>query len=87
MSGLTMKAKGAFLRKYEVTDIRKDSPGTRAGMQVGDELININRIPVSDINLDEVNSYFNTKPGKKVKVDFLRDGRKMTAVIILESPI
>ncbi len=87
MSGLTMKAKGAFLRKYEVTDIRKDSPGEKSGMKIGDELLMINGIPVGDLDLDVLNGYFNSKPGKKIKIEYLRGSTKMNTALILESPI
>lgn len=87
MSGLTLKAKGAYLTNYEITDIRKDSSGEKCGVQVGDELISINGIAASSLELDVINGYFNSKPGRKIKLDLLRGGKRITLRMTLESPI
>lgn len=87
MSGLTLKAKGARLRKFEVTDVRKDSAADKVDIKNGDELLSINGYPTSDLDLNSVNGYFNTKPGKKIKLEFLRNGVKLVKKLTLESQI
>lgn len=87
MSGLTLKAKGSRLRKYEITDVRKDSPADKAGIKSGDELVSINGVQAKELDLGRVNGEFNQKPGKKIKVELLRNGEKVTRHFALESQI
>jgi predicted aspartyl protease len=87
MSGLTVKAKGSRLRKFEVADVRKDSPAERADIKTGDELLAINGSPTREMDLNTVNGYFNEKAGKKMKIEILRDGIKLKKNFILESQI
>ncbi len=87
MSGLTLKAKGSRLRKFEVADVRKGSPAEKADIQNGDELLFINGYPTYQLDLNSLNGYFNEKPGKKIKLDLLRNGVKLTKRFSLESQI
>lgn len=87
MSGLTLKAMGVSLHKFEVTDVRKDSAADRVGIQNGDELLSVNGLPAEEIDLNLINSFFNSKPGKKVKLLFLRNGEKMLKTFTLENQI
>jgi hypothetical protein len=68
MSGLTVKADGPRLREFEVTEVRKNSAGEQAGILVGDKILSINSNPTMDMDLSQLNNYFNTKPGKKVRM-------------------
>lgn len=74
MSGLTVKAKGARLRNYEITNIRNGSPGDNAGLKVGDLIVAVNGTPVYNLDLNHVNGFFNSKPGRRVSVEVERDG-------------
>jgi len=87
MSGITLKAKGARLRRFEVTDVRENSAAEKVGIKPGDELISINGLPVSDLDLSSINAYFNSKPGRKVRVDLLRGTQRIHTSFDLESPI
>ncbi|NOT75439.1 MAG: PDZ domain-containing protein [Cyclobacteriaceae bacterium] len=87
MSGLTLKAKGSRLRKYEITDVRKDSAAEKVGIKNGDELLSINGLPVSEFNLNNINGFFNSRPGKKIKMELLRDGQRMVKTFALENQI
>ncbi len=77
MSGITVKAKGARLRTFEITDLRKGSPGEKAGLQVGDLIIAVNGTMVFNLNLNQVNGFFNSKEGKRVSVEVERDGSRL----------
>ncbi len=77
MSGITVKAIGARLRAYQITNLRKDSPGDLVGLQVGDQIIAVNGTMVFSLDLNSVNGYFNSKAGKRVSVDVERDGKRL----------
>ncbi|MEJ0054275.1 MAG: aspartyl protease family protein [Bacteroidota bacterium] len=87
MSGLTLKAKGARLAKFEITNVRKDSAAERVGIEDGDEVLSINGLPASQLSLNSINGFFNSKPGKRVKMEILRDGKRVTKTFLLESQI
>jgi hypothetical protein len=87
MSGLTVKAKGARLRKYEITDVRKNSAADKVDIKNGDELLKINGFPADELDLNNVNAHFNSRPGKMVRLEILRKGEKLYRKFRLESQI
>ncbi len=52
-----------------------DSPAYKAGVKAGDRLIRIEGKPTKDMSVDEAASRLRGKPGTKVKVTFLRNGK------------
>jgi predicted aspartyl protease len=84
LSGMTFKAKGVRLRRFEITDVRKGSGAEAAGIQAGDELVSINGIAASQFNLNGINNAFDLKPGKKIRLEIMREGKtlkkKMTLI-------
>ncbi len=87
MSGLTLKAKGSRLSKFEITDVRKNSAAEKVGIQNGDEIISINGFPASGLTLNNINGFFTSKPGKRVKIEILHKGQRITKTFQLESQI
>ncbi|MFZ5999520.1 MAG: aspartyl protease family protein [Bacteroidota bacterium] len=87
LSGLTLKAKGARLRKYEIADVRENSAAAKAGLLVGDNVIAINGMPATDLDLNNVNSLFNNRPGKKVTIEIERKGEIIKKKFRLENQI
>lgn len=87
LSGITLKAKGSRLQHFEITDIREKSPAENAGMVVGDLVTTINGISTAALNLNQINSFFNSKPGKRIVIEFERDGVKMKKEFRLENQI
>ena len=84
LSGMTFKAKGVRLRRFEITDVRAGSGADIAGILPGDELISINGVAASEYNLNALNGAFDQRPGKKVRIEILREGKtikkKMTLI-------
>lgn len=87
LSGLTLRAKGPKLREYEISDVRSKTTAEAAGMKVGDVIVAVNGVNVADYELSYVNNFFNSKPGRKIKVEILRKGQKMKMEFILENQI
>lgn len=77
MSGITLKAKGAQLRTYEISELRNGSPAQKAGLALGDIIVAINGLVTKKFDLNQVNGFFNKKEGKKVSIMFERDGKRM----------
>jgi len=87
LSGMTFKAKGVRLRRFEVTDVRKGSGADLAGIMVGDELVSINGIIASEYNLNALNQVFDLRPGKKVHMEILREGKTLKKKVTLINEI
>jgi len=75
LSGLTFRAKGSRLRRFEVADVRKGSSGETAGILVGDELVSINGMPASQFDLNGINTVFDIRPGRKLRLELMRGGK------------
>ena len=87
MSGIDVKAVGSKLNQYVVSQIRENSPASRNDIQVGDEMRTINGQPVGSLTLGDINNYFRTKPGRKIKLELVRDNEKIVRKFRLERVI
>ena len=87
LSGMTFKAKGSRLRRFEITDVRKGSGADLADIRVGDELVSIDGISAAEYNLNGVNQAFDLRPGRKVHLEILREGKTIKKKITLVSDI
>jgi predicted aspartyl protease len=87
LSGLTLRASGVRLRDYEISDIRKNSAADKAGLLKGDQVISVNGITVSEFELSNVNNFFNSKPGRKIRMQIIRNGQNLKKEFYLQSQI
>jgi hypothetical protein len=87
LSGLTIRAIGARLMEYEVSDVRENTSAQKAGVLRGDRILSINGISLVDQTLSNVNSFFNAKPGKKIRMELLRNGQRIKKEFVLESQV
>ncbi len=87
LSGLTFKAKGVRLRRFEVTDVRKGSTADAAGILVGDELVSINGVSTSGFDLNGINTVFDLRPGKQLRLEVMREGKILVKKLLLISQI
>ncbi|GHN00049.1 hypothetical protein WSM22_15380 [Cytophagales bacterium WSM2-2] len=87
MSGLSVRAIGSRLREFEVIEVRERSAGFLAGINVGDKILSINNNLTEDMDLSQLNNYFNTKPGKKILMRLLRGNQVLEKEVILVSEI
>lgn len=85
LSGLTLRAKGTRLNSFEVTDVRQLSSSDKAGIQVGDEILSVNGIHSSEINLNQLNGQLNQRPGKRISMNIKRNNVVFTTKMILEN--
>ena len=87
LSGLTLRAKGARLRRYEISNVREGSNAYQAGIQKGDELLTVNGLPAADLDLNSITAFFNLRPGKRVRLELMRNGQTLVKKFLLESQI
>lgn len=70
-------AKGALIAQIE-----KDGPADKAGLRDGDVVIEYNGKPIADIR-ELSQAVASTKPGAKVKVKAMREGKPVNLVIVV----
>ena len=87
LSGITIKAKGSALNIFEVTEVRDQSASQRGGILPGDEIISVNGIAAKNLDLNSVNGFFNSKPGKRIKLEIFRNGEKLKKEFLLQDQI
>ena len=87
MSGLTVRARGAKLRNFEVSDVRENSSAANADIRKGDKIISVNGRDASDLELSTINGFLNSKPGKKIFLQIQRDGTKVNKEFKLKNSI
>lgn len=59
---------------FEVVELREGSPAEIAGIEVGDEILEINNTPAYKYKLHELNQMFYTREGRTIKMKISRDG-------------
>lgn len=74
LSGLTVRARGAKLRNFEISDVRENSSAAHADIRKGDKIIAVNGMTSADLDLNTINGFLNSKPGKKITLQIQRDG-------------
>lgn len=87
LSGVTLKAKGSQLNTFEVTAVREQSPSQHGGILPGDIVLSVNGILVKDLDLNVINGFLNSKPGRKIKLEISRKGEKFKKEIELKDEI
>jgi C-terminal processing protease CtpA/Prc len=71
-------------QKFEVISVQPDSPAGKAGIQLGDVIIQVDRIKGDALTIDVIKEYFGKNPGTKLKLRVLRGDKKMTKRIVLK---
>lgn len=87
MSGIEIRATGQKLNHFIINQLRKDSPATKVDIQLGDEIVAINGHLTKELTLGEVNSFFRSREGRRIRLELLRDDQKMVRKIRLERAI
>jgi C-terminal processing protease CtpA/Prc len=87
LSGLTVKATGKNMDKFEISDVREKSPSFNAGLLVGDFIQKINGFPSNVLNLNQVNDFFNSAPRRRLYIEIIRKGELLKKEFRLEDPI
>lgn len=91
-SGLKVQTLDPMVAKYFglkeqsgvlVVEVEKSSPAEKAGIQPSDVITRINEIDVKS-NQDMLIFQQDSKPGDKLNIDLIRDGKKMKKTVVLE---
>ena len=73
VTDVSVSTEFALVPRYVVVEVRKDSPAHLAGLQTGDEIVEINGNPAYKKKLYELNTLFSSKIGKKISLRVKRN--------------
>lgn len=71
---ITTEVHFSLVPKYVVVDVREGSPAALAGIQKGDEVISINGKPCYEYKLHQLIELFSSEEGKRITMEYRRDG-------------
>lgn len=72
---------------FSISNICQDSPAHKAGLQPGDQIMNINYQELSKLDLSEVHAMLLKKAGKKMTIHYKRNGEIFSAILIMRESI
>ncbi len=84
MSGMELIATGPLLSLLYVAKIIDDTPAARAGLQEGDMVISVNGRRPPELTLGLYSALVNKKPGKRIRIKILRNGKVLKKKFRLE---
>jgi len=84
LSGIVIRAKGRRLDTFEVVEVRENSAGDEAGIEVGDLIIQINHKSTKEMKMGNVAGYFNSKNHRRISLVVERNGKMVNKVVQLK---
>lgn len=84
MSGLDILAAGEKLDAYIIDHVTENSPGAKAGLKKGDQILYIDGTSVKDMHISEVYQLMKKGNGKGLDVMVLRNKKSFFAMIKLQ---
>lgn len=87
-TGMLIKAKGKNHNQFIIDHIDEDSAAADAGLEVGDQLIQIQQYNPEDLTLGQIYEVFNTaRVGKSIRVKVKRKGLFQRVKLVLKSTV
>jgi C-terminal processing protease CtpA/Prc len=80
MSGLSILAKGANLKTFEIVQVRPGTPGADAGLKEGDVIVGIDEEAAADLTLSAIRDLFR-QVGHEYKLLIDRHGQSLPITI------
>ena len=85
LSGITVKAIGSSLNKFQIVEVRENSAAAISGIREGDRLISINNVETEDLELSRIVALLNSKAKKKLNIVVERNGKESRHIFVLEN--
>ncbi|MBA9075755.1 MULTISPECIES: aspartyl protease family protein [Rufibacter] len=87
LSGMELSSPIPGLNYYTISEVIPDSPAHVAGLKAGDALVTINGIKVADKSLAEVLHFFQSRPGRNLRLQVRRDTEAFETTLTLRDVI
>lgn len=85
--GIEISQHSLYLPQYEVTHVWKDSPAEKAGILVGDVLVEINNVKVYLMTLEQIRDYFEQSSNKPMKLLLDRENKFVEVKVNMNAKI
>lgn len=86
-SGLQIFASGTMLNDFQIQYVIPNSPAAEAGLQKGDKILSINRLPAGFVSLSGIIAKLKRKEGKKIRLKIKRGEQKLVKTFFLRKLI
>lgn len=86
-SGLNVIASGIHFNTLTVQNVLPNSPAAEADIQRGDIILRVNLLSANLLSLTDLQKTFQKKPGKKIKITVIREGKKIKKTFVLRDLI
>ena len=83
LSGLTLHAFGPELNHFFIKAVLDDSPASDIGLMAGDEIVKVGFWGAWRYDLESLTAKLASKPGKKIKFEIKREGKKYKKELLL----
>jgi hypothetical protein len=87
MSGMEISAVFPGQPIYVISYIQPFSPAQKAGLEIGDMIMEINGEKATKLSITEITGYLVQRPGKKIRVHYNRDGVEKYTVVVLNDQL
>jgi len=72
ISGIEVMAKGNQFQSFIISYVRPNSPAAEAGIQINDEILALNGLPITNLNIGDMYLNLNKRIGKRVSLKVRR---------------
>ncbi len=87
MAGIEVIKPMAHLPYFEVSVVNADSPAAEAGVQVGDQLVEVNNIKAKDFTMNKLTELFRSRAGRTLRITVARNGKYFKKRLVLKREI
>ena len=86
-AGFNIQKTDPFLPIYKVSYLFGESPAAEAGLEVGDQILSFNGVPLSKLSYQEITGTLYQAEGKELYIKYFRNGSLKEAALILRDLI
>ncbi|MEX2593747.1 MAG: aspartyl protease family protein [Anditalea sp.] len=91
MSGITVRLLSGYENRVYVSQVRKDSPAFKRGVQKFDEIVSINEIPIDFWKLSDINDLLRSEEGRVINLRIVRssmnEAEELTVSFVLKKQL
>jgi hypothetical protein len=84
MAGVYLLGEGPAHRRYRIDEVRANSPAARAGLRVGDEVVEADGKPASAYSLSDLRDLLRSGDGRVVRLAVFRDSSVVRVAVTLK---